>query len=380
MSTSLRDRIISRAYALGFDLVGIAPAQPSPHAAEFIAWLEAGYAGTMAYMAREPARRQDPRNILDGARSVVSVGLSYHTIRLPDDILNDPSRGIISNYAWGADYHDLMLPRLKALAAFIQAEAGCAVATRVYVDTGPVLERDVAVQAGLGFTGKNTCLIHPRLGSYLFLGEVLADVEIEPDLPQPSRIGCGRCTRCLVACPTEAFVSPYVLDSRRCISYLTIELRGPIPTDLRPRMRNRIFGCDICQEVCPWNLRFARPTHEPLFRPVDLSRAAPPLLDLIGLDEAGFRARFRGTPVMRAKRRGLLRNVAVALGNWGDPQAVPALIQALHDPEPLVRGHAAWALGRIGGVQARQALMKALRLEADAMVVGEIQQALSQHN
>lgn len=379
MSVPLRDRIISYAHTLGFDLVGIAPAQPSPHAAEFIAWLERGYAGTMAYMAREPERRQDPRHVLNGARSIVSVGLSYYTLKLPDDILNDPSRGIISNYAWGVDYHDLMRPRLKALAAFIQAEAGCAVATRVYVDTGPVLERDVAVQAGLGFTGKNTCLIHPRLGSYLFLGEVLVSVELEPDPPPSSPAGCGRCTRCLVACPTEAFVSPYVLDSRRCISYLTIELRGPIPRELRPLMRNRIFGCDICQEVCPWNLRFARPTREPLFRPIEFDRAAPPLLELIGLDEAGFRARFGGTPVMRAKRRGLLRNVAVALGNWGDPQAVPALIQALHDLEPLVRGHAAWALGRIGGPQARQALMNALRLEADTMVVEEIQQALSQY-
>lgn len=380
MGVSLRDRIKSRAYALGFDLVGIAPARPSPHAAEFIAWLEAGYAGTMAYMAREPERRQDPRNVLNGARSVVSVGLSYYTFRLPDDILNDPSRGIISNYAWGTDYHDLMLPRLKALAAFIQAEVGGAVAIRAYVDTGPLLERDMAVQAGLGFTGKNTCLIHPRLGSYLFLGEVLTDMEIEPDPLPPSSVGCGRCTRCLVACPTEAFVSPYVLDSRRCISYLTIELRGPIPRELRPLMRNRIFGCDICQEVCPWNLRFARPTHEPLFRPVDLNRAAPPLLDLIGLDEAGFRARFGGTPVMRAKRRGLLRNVTVALGNWGAPQAVPALIQALHDLEPLIRGHAAWALGRIGNSQARRALVKALRAETDAMVAEEIQQALSPRN
>lgn len=353
MSVSLRDRIKSRAYALGFDLVGIAPAQPSPHAAEFTAWLEAGYAGTMAYMAREPERRQDPRNVLNGARSVVSVGLSYYTLRLPDDILNDPSRGIISNYAWGADYHDLMLPRLKALAEFIQAEAGCAVATKAYVDTGPLLERDVAVQAGLGFTGKNTCLIQPRLGSYLFLGEVLVSVEIEPDPLPSSSVGCGRCTRCLVACPTEAFVSPYVLDSRRCISYLTIELRGPIPRELRPLMRNRIFGCDICQEVCPFNqprphapLR-AAPTNEPRFAPREAT-LAPKLVDLLRMSEEEFRTAFRNSPVKRAKWRGFRRNVAVALGNSRDPDALPVLQQELErESDPVVREHLQWAIHRL---------------------------------
>lgn len=377
MTVLLGEQIRARAYDLGFDLVGIAPAQPSPHAREFIAWLEAGHAGEMAYMAREPERRQDPRQVLPGARSIISVGLSYYARRLPEDIVRDPSRGIISNYAWGQDYHKVMTPRLRALADFIRVEAGGAVATRVYVDTGPLLERDIAVQTGLGFTGKNTCLIHPRLGSYLFLGEILTDLDLQPDTTLSAGIGCGRCIRCLVACPTDAFVAPFVLDSRRCISYLTIELRGPIPKELRPLLGNRIFGCDICQEVCPWNLHFARPGREPAFYPVDLDRAAPPLLDLIELTEEGFHARFGDTPVKRAGRRGLLRNVAVALGNWGDPQALPALTRALHDPEPLIRAHAAWALGRMADRRAQEALAQAASTETDATVIEEIQGALS---
>jgi epoxyqueuosine reductase len=369
------ERIRDKAYELGFDLIGVAPAARAPHADAYAAWVDAGYAATMGYMARDVARRQDPRQVLPGARSVVVVGLSYFVADPPADLWNDPSRGRIARYAWGLDYHEVMTPRLRQLADFVAGEAGRETRQRVYVDTGPVLERDMAARAGLGFTGKNTCLISPALGSYLFLGEILTDLDLSPD-PSPERgvertspfplrearpgsaararwgrgvrLGtCGACTRCLVACPTHAFPAPYVLDSNRCISYLTIELKGSIPPDLRSLMGNWIFGCDICQAVCPWPRRFARPARDPFLR-FEPERVAPKLLDLISLTGDGFRARFAGSPVLRAKRRGLLRNVAVALGNWGDAQAMPALRRALDDPEPLVREHAAWALDQMG--------------------------------
>jgi len=247
-----------------------------------------------------------------------------------------------------------------------------------------LLEREIAACAGLGFVGKNTSLIHPRRGSWLFLGELLLPVEIPTDgllggtAPLSHKASCGRCTRCLDACPTNAFVAPYTLDARRCISYLTIELKGPIPRELRAMMGNRVFGCDVCQEVCPWNRRFARPTTEVAFL-LQTGAVAPHLLDLIALDDQGFQRRFRGSPVKRAKRRGLLRNVAVALGNWGHPVAVPALARALNDAEPLIRGHAAWALGRIATGVARRALGKALTAETDDWVREELRLAMTIH-
>ncbi len=373
---NLTERIKQKAYNLGFDLIGIAPAGRASRADAFAHWVEAGHAGEMAYMTRDPQRRQDARRILPEARSVIVAGLSHYTIDLPDEVKHDPSRGLIARYAWGLDYHDVMTPRLRDLLRFIRAEAAPDVAARVYVDTGPVLERDVAEQAGLGFTGKNTCLIHPRTGSWIFLGEIIVDLELDYDTPI-TNIGCGRCARCLGACPTDAFVAPYVLDARRCISYLTIELKGSIPRELRKPMGNRIFGCDECQDVCPWPRRFARPTREKRFYPVDFDRAAPRLLDLIGLTPEQFRERFKGTPILRAKRKGLLRNVAVAIGNWGDEAAVPALVGTLNDAEPLVRGHAAWALGQIPTPAARQALSSRRRIESDTAVKEEIALALA---
>jgi epoxyqueuosine reductase len=358
------ERIREKAYDLGFDLIGVAPAARAPHADAYAAWVDAGYAATMGYMTRDVMRRQDPRQVLPGARSVVVAGLSYFVAEPAADLWNDPSRGRIARYAWGLDYHGVMAPRLRQLADFIAGEAGRETNYRAYVDTGPVLERDMAARAGLGFIGKNTCLISPALGSYLFLGEILTDLDLSPDpspfrggeqiSPFPAREGgrggrsgtCGACTRCLVACPTQAFPAPYVLDSNRCISYLTIELKGSIPPDLRPLMGNWIFGCDVCQAVCPWPRRFARPARDPFLR-FDPDRVAPRLLDLITLTGDGFRARFAGSSILRAKRRGLLRNVAVALGNWGDAQAIPFLRRALDDPEPLVREHAAGVLDQI---------------------------------
>jgi len=347
----LTERICRRARDLGFDRVGVAPARPVPHLGAYRAWLAQGYHGEMGYMARPDrvARREDPARIVPGAGTVVCVGLNYYPGALPDDLRRDPSRGLISNYAWGVDYHELMAPRLEELAAFIRTEVGAGagrqVRVRAYVDTGPVLERAYAAQAGLGFIGKNTCLIDPHMGSWLFLGEILLDVELEPTT-KTMDVSCGTCRRCLDACPTGALVAPTVLDARRCISYLTIELKGPIPHELRPLMGRWIYGCDVCQSVCPWQ-RFARPTREPSFRAPGPDRGAPSLSDVLVMGEEAFRQRYRGTPIYRIGRGRLLRNAAVALGNWGDERGGPVLRKALTDPEPLVREHAAWALERI---------------------------------
>ena len=386
---NLTERIESRAVELGFDLVGIAPAGVAPHAKEYADWIASGMHGELAYMARDPDRRSDLDRVLPNAQSIIVVGLNYYTIDLPDEVKNDPSRGLIARYAWGVDYHDLMTPRLEELAQFVQEEVphpptpspdlksinqergdrapllktsfsfsgeGPGVRSKVYVDTGPVLERDWALAAGLGFIGKNTCLINPRMGSWLFLGVVITDVALTPN-PSPNLgeggrvargegLGCGRCTRCLTACPTNAFPAPHVLDARKCISYLTIELKGSIPEELRTLMGNHIFGCDICQEVCPWPTRFAASTKERSFFPVDIDRAAPKLIELAQLSEEDFKQRFAGTPLLRTKRRGVLRNVAVALGNWGSAEAREALEMLARDPDPIIAEHAQWGMTR----------------------------------
>jgi epoxyqueuosine reductase len=260
------------------------------------------------------------------------------------------------------------------LARHISGEPGIHANHRAYVDTGPILERGYAAAAGLGFVGKNTNLIHPKLGSYLLLGEILIDIALTPS-PSPSRGGCGTCRRCLDACPTGALIAPHILDARRCISYLTIELKGSIPHDLRPLMGNWIYGCDVCQEVCPWQ-RFARTTPERSFLAVDTDRAAPRLTDLACMDQRSFAEYYDGSPISRAGRSRLLRNVAVALGNWRQPQALPPLEHLLGDSEPLVRSHAAWALGRIDDHLGWEALQKAARLESDPGVEAEIRRAL----
>ncbi len=340
---NLTQRIKSRAIDLGFDLIGIAPAGLAPHANEYADWVNAGMMGEMTYMSRNPDRRSDPRLIVPNAQSVIVVGLSHYTVQLPEEIKNDPSRGLIARYAWGVDYHDLMTPRLNDLSKFVREESGHSVESKVYVDTGAVLERDWAQLAGLGFIGKNTCLINPQKGSWLFLGVIITDLNLEIDQPIKN-ISCGNCTRCLTACPTNAFPRPYVLDARKCISYLTIELRGSIPIELRSMLGNRIFGCDICQDVCPWPTRFAEPTREKSFFPVDVDRAAPKLIDLAKLTDDQFKQKFAGTPILRSKRRGLLRNVAVALGNWGSIGARETLSILAKDEDPIIAEHAKWGL------------------------------------
>ncbi len=354
------------AAARGLDRVGIIRAVPSPHLDAYFRWLEAGYHGTMAYLSRPDRleRRRDLNVILPGVQSLVVVGCDYYTQAIPPAILADPSRGRIAAYAWGQDYHDVLAARLEDLAAWLLAAAGNGAAQRVYVDTGPLLERSHAWMGGLGFIGKNTMLIHPRRGSHLFLGEILTTLEFDAyDTPGRAAM-CGTCARCLTACPTAAFPEPYVLDARRCISYLTIEHKGWIPAELRPLMGNWVFGCDVCQDVCPFQ-RFARPTPVAAFYPPDVDRAAPPLLDLLALDEAGFRERYYGTPLYRIKRDRLVRNACVAAGNWGDPAVVPALERRLSDRSPLVRGHAAWALARIQGQRAAPLIAAHLEHETD---------------
>ncbi len=363
----------ARAHELGFSLVGIVPAQPARRLDAYLRWIAQEMHGTMGYMARPDrvVRRQDLQVILPGVQSLVCVGLDYFSWRLPEEIVGDPGRGRIANYAWGQDYHEVMMPRLAALAQWLARESGAPVRQRVYVDTGAILERDHAERAGLGFTGKNTMLIHPRRGSWFFLGELLTTLPLAYDELRAPLPSCGSCRRCLDVCPTNAFPEPYVLDARRCISYLTIEHKGWIPQELRPFMGNWIYGCDLCQEVCPFN-RFAQPTTEEVFGPAHWDMAAPPLLQILALDEVGFQKQFAHSPIKRIKRRGLLRNACVAAGNWGSLTAVPALVPLLLDAEPLIRGHAAWALRQIGGRDAETAVAQARRREADPEVLREM--------
>ncbi len=362
----------TRAAALGFNRIGLIPAAPARRLSAYLAWIEAGYQGTMAYMARSDRieRRLDPQVILPGVQTIISVGLDYSTMAMPQDIANDPSRGRISAYAWGSDYHDLMIPRLKQLVSWLH-QMDSEAQSCVYVDTGAILERDHAASGGLGFTGKNSMLIAPRGGCYFFLGEILTTLPLRDEQLRRIMPGCGTCSRCLDNCPTQAFPAPYILDSRRCISYLTIELKEWIPVELREAMGNWVYGCDVCQEVCPFN-RFTQAAHEAAFWPEAWDVAAPPLVDLLELDEENFGRRFAGSPIKRIKRRRLVRNACIAAGNWGSAEAVPSLIPLLIDAEPLVRGHAAWALRKIGTEEARRAIQDALLGEQEEMVRREM--------
>ena len=375
--TGMTSMVKAKAAALGFNRIGIIAAAPGRRLDAYMRWVEAGMHGKMGYLARPDRliRRQDLNVIVPNVRSIICVALDYQTLPVPPHIANDPSRGRISNYAWGVDYHDIMTPRLQELADWLATMIDDDVSSRVYVDTGAILERDHGESAGLGFTGKNTMLIAPRAGSLFFLGELLTTLPLEPDLP-PLLPSCGRCQRCLDACPTNAFPEPYVLDARRCISYLTIELKGWIPRTLRPLMHNWIYGCDVCQEVCPFN-RFAPQTLETDFTPVDWETAVPPLLDILALDNAAFNQRFANSPIKRIRRRRLLRNACVAAGNWGSETAVPALIKLLTDEEPLIRGHAAWALGQIGSREGKTAVWTAKQTEIDQDVLQEMASVLA---
>jgi len=341
---TLTSKIKDRGYQLGFDLVGISAAKPSQTVNFYSSWLARGYAGEMSYLERHLEKKIDPRRLLPQTRSVISLGINYFTLDIPAEKRHDASRGLISRYAWGDDYHDIIYRKLKNLLTFIKSEVGKEVQGRGFVDTAPILEREMAYNAHIGWFGKNTNIINHEIGSWFFLAEILVDIELEYD-ETPAKGSCGTCTRCIEACPTGALVAPYTLDARRCISYLTIEFKGSIPIELRPLLRNRIFGCDVCQEVCTWN-RKAKPTNEPALLPRK-NNIAPELLSLINFNDVEFRAKFKNSPIKRAKRHGFLRNVTVALGNWGSDRAVPALSRLLQDEEPLIREHAVWALEQI---------------------------------
>lgn len=390
------------AYSLGFDTVRITTAQEFAEAKQIIKdRIARGLMDGLPWFTTERADVScHPDALLPEARSIISLGMVYLTEQpaMPEDGV---PRGRIARYAWGDDYHDTIKPKLQQFSAWLEQyardEMGEALATRLFVDTGRMVDRAVAQRAGLGWYGKNTNILTKGWGSWLFLAEIVTNLPLSPD--EPLKADCGNCEICLHACPTKALPNPYELDNTRCISFLTIELRGSIPLELRPLMGNLIFGCDICQEVCPVNKvaekrLFSRAegssTNGQLISPEQIQRrdkafqphpeflpraavgSAPELIPLLSLSEEEFRERFRRSPIKRAKRRGLLRNVCVALGNIGDAQAVPALIGALHDTEALVRGHAAWALGRIGGEQATRALQAALETEADNEVQKEI--------
>ncbi|MFQ5520981.1 MAG: tRNA epoxyqueuosine(34) reductase QueG [Candidatus Methylomirabilia bacterium] len=363
---ALTEAVKAKALELGFDRVAIGPADPPEHGHAFEEWLNAGYAGTMEYLERGRAKRLDLHQVLPGIRSVMAVALNYYQGSRPGA---EEWEGV-ARYAWGRDYHDVMTPRLETLLAFLREVRGTDVQGKVYVDTGPILERDLAARAGLGWVGKNTNLLHPDHGSFFFIGVILTTAVLNYDDPLPDR--CGTCRACLDACPTQAFVAPYVLDARRCISYLTIEHKGPIPKELRREVGEWIFGCDVCQTVCPWN---REPTVTPEAAASPLTSFPEPA-EILGLDEAGFRSLFGRTALTRAKRGGFARNVAVVLGNRKDPATVPALGRALADSDPIVRQHAAWALGRFHISQARGALHSALAHEQDPGVVQEILEAL----
>lgn len=368
------DAIRQHTLELGFNLVGLTRAEPSPQLAAYHRWIERGMHGAMGYMARPDriVRRENLQEILPGAQSMIIVGLDYHTQPVPEKTLNDPSRGRIAAYARGLDYHDIMQKMLESLVEWIQAQMQQRSGEKVYVDTGAILERSHARQAGMGFTGKNTMLIHPRRGSNFFIGEIITTLELsEYDTPhQPTM--CGTCTRCLTACPTDAFPEPYVLDARRCISYHTIENKGSIPLALRPSFGNWIFGCDICQDVCPWQ-RFTIPTNIPQFQPPDMWHIAPSLDEALMLDETTFKQIYAGTPIHRIKRRRFVRNACVAAGNSQDTRLIPYLIQLLYDHEPLVRSHAAWALHRLMGDAAEKQLSMMYHREDDEDVRRELE-------
>jgi epoxyqueuosine reductase len=372
-----------KAHQLGFQLVGVTSPNPPSHLEVYSNWVEKGYHAGMTWMATEhaQARRADPLIILPECKSILVLGIQY-----PSPIHSNRKKGKgggkIASYAWGNDYHDVLPIQLGAIVAFIEELIGSPVPNRWYTDTGPILEREYAQRAGLGWIGKNTCLINPKMGSNFFLAEILLGVELEIDEPT-SRDFCGSCTRCLDHCPTACIMPDRMIDANLCIAYLTIEHRGFISKDLRPLLDTWIFGCDICQQVCPWNQKFSVTSILPEDDYFDDSPWAPrpgvppdSLVEEMPLSPEEFNRKFKGSPIRRTKRRGYLRNIAIALGNISETDAIPALVNALGDFEPTIRGHAAWALGQIGGDKAADGLKQASLEEENPEVLHEILAAL----
>ncbi len=375
----LENKIKKWGFDLGFDLISISTLGGSDYRDRVKEWLSEERQGEMNWYEKNLERRLDPRkNLYNKARTSISVGLFYRPPELPPEILNDPSRGIIARYALYEDYHKVMAKMLKRLAEKITNEVG-RWNYHIYVDTGPILEREIAARAGLGFIGKNTTLINTTLGSYILLGEIICDLDLVSDqenilnskyISENTLGTCASCNRCQQACPTGAILEPHVLDARKCISYLTIENKGEIPRNQRPLLKNRIYGCDICQEVCPWNKKSQPDLLSRLKPKID---QAPQLLGLLGMTEADFREKYKGLPILRAKYRGFMRNVLVATGNWADESAFLPVAKLLHSPEALIRQHAAWALVNINKSKAQDFIEKLKKIESDPLVLQELQ-------
>ncbi len=365
----LTERLKQEARRLGFDLAGACPAVPAPRIERFRRWLAAGHAGQMRYLADRADAYEHPRHVLDGVQSILMLAANYRTVE-PAPLQS--GQGRVSRYAWGADYHDVIHRRLRSLADFHRRLVPGA-RVRGVVDTAPLMEREFAELAGLGWIGKNTLLLSRQFGSWLFLAALLTTERLDHDEPFEGS-HCGSCRACLDACPTGALVDAYRLDARKCISYLTIELRGSLPPELRPAVGEWLFGCDVCQEVCPWNRRVPAAADE-AFRPAP-DRNPTELARLFALDEAAFRRSYGRTPFWRPRRRGLLRNAAIVLGNRPSEAGSRGLLQGLGDVEPLVRSTCAWALGRHAEPAAERSLRERLRVETDAGVRREIETAL----
>lgn len=377
-SMSLKNQIAAEAQRLGFSLFGVVEPDSPPHYAVYEGWVDQGKHGEMHYLDSERARerRRNPKLILSECESILVLGWPYPSPIIQIDAMQinfGRPLGRIAAYAWVEDYHNVLPGKLKALVEFVESAVGRMVPNRWYTDTGPILERDLAQQAGLGWIGKNTCLINPQKGSYFLLAEIFLGIKLEPDIPFKAD-RCGTCTRCIDACPTNCIEADRTIDASRCISYLTIELKGAVPRGLRDRIGDWVFGCDICQQVCPWNQRFAlQDEGSQLY----LIPGEVDLISELALSPQEFNRKFKSSPIKRPKRRGYLRNIAISLGNSSSTTGVGQLLSTLQqDPEPLVRGHSAWALGRVDNEQARQGLLAALSEEKDPFVQEEIRFAL----
>jgi epoxyqueuosine reductase len=371
------DMISDLSWTNGFCLAGITDISPPESFSKFANWINSGAHGTMTYLQNQPgfAIRQAPENIVAGARSILFLAARYPKSEFPSE--NSPLNGIISSYAWGEDYHQVLRRRAQNLVDELTSYSRKSIQTRITIDSAPVLEKPLAQRAGLGWQGRNTCLISPNCGSFFFIIGIFLDVELEPS-PVFDADYCGKCRKCVDACPTGCIQPDRTIDARRCISYLSIEHKGSIPRDLRPLMGNWIFGCDICQNVCPWNQRVDNIDVMPEFLPENNSSSTPDLFKLLAVQPAEFSKTYRLSPIKRCKRVGLLRNAAVALGNSQSPAAVPVLENILKtEIEPVIRSHSAWALGRINTTKARQVLSDSLNHELEESVASEIRQALA---
>ncbi len=372
----LTSLIKEKALDTGFDLVAVSAVGKFPENQFYKEWLSRGYAGKMGYLEKNSAKREDITGVLPGAKSIICCAVNYNTDYPYSTELDDIDRGWISRYAWGDDYHGSVLDMLKSLNEYCREICPDSFNSKFYVDTGPVMEKVYSKYSGIGWIGKNTCLINQGAGSWLFLGEIITNMELEYDSEAPDR--CGTCTRCIDACPTDAIVEPYVLDATKCISYLTIELKDSIPTELREGMENNIYGCDICQDVCPWNSkdnREASITDAPEYQPRE-GLVSPKLTDIAGMTPDRFREVFSKSPIKRTKRRGLIRNALIAIGNSGNTGFAADVKNALTDEEPLIRAAAVWALWKLLGDEAKQQLSLMLARETDSIVISEIEDIL----